>query len=154
MKIVVCSDSHGNSRALQEVLDRERPEVLLFLGDGERDWNTVDVPQRTGFFAVSGNCDFMAMEPTYRRLELCGKRIFMTHGHVYGVKQGLYGLSLQVEEQPADLVLYGHTHQPKWDEHNGCLYLCPGSIGYHEERYVVLTLEEGKPNIDFSFRRL
>jgi predicted phosphodiesterase len=35
MKIVVCSDSHGNSRALQEVLDRERPEVLLSLGDGE-----------------------------------------------------------------------------------------------------------------------
>ena len=38
MKICVCADSHGNAKALQEMLDRERPEVLFFLGDGERDW--------------------------------------------------------------------------------------------------------------------
>ena len=154
MKIVVCADSHGNARSLQEVLERERPDVLLFLGDGERDWNMVDVPRQTVFYAVSGNCDFMAMEPSYRRLELCGKKIFMTHGHLYGAKQGLYGLSLQVEQHPADLVLYGHTHQPKVDSLDGCLYLCPGSIGYNEERYVVVTLEEGNPFIDYVFRKL
>ena len=154
MKIVVCSDSHGNSGALQEVLDKERPELVLFLGDGERDWQMVNVPVKTGFLAVCGNCDFMAMEPSYRRVELCGKRIFMTHGHLYGAKQGLYGLSLQVQQHPADLVLYGHTHRPKWEEYEGCLYLCPGSIGYNEEHYVVLNLDENNTNIDFSFRKL
>ena len=77
----------------------------------------------------------------------------MTHGHLYGAKQGLYGLSLQVEQHPADLVLYGHTHTPKWEEYDGCLYLCPGSIGYNEERYVAITLKDGK-KIDFSFRQL
>lgn len=154
MKIVVCSDSHGNGRGLQELLDREQPEALLFLGDGERDWMMVDVPQQTRFFAVSGNCDFMAMEPIYRQLKLCGKRIFMTHGHHYGVKQGLYGLSLQVGEQPAELVVYGHTHHPQLDDLNGCLYLCPGSMGYGEERYAVVQLEQGQPHIDVSFRRL
>ncbi len=154
MKILVCSDSHGNWKGLQEALDRERPEVLLFLGDGERDWQQVDLPRNTHFLAVSGNCDFMAMEPGYRRFELCGKRIFMTHGHLYGAKQGLYGLSLQVEEHPADLVLYGHTHHPQLDDYNRCLYLCPGSMNAQEERYAIVQLQEGKNHIDVSFRRL
>ncbi len=154
MKIVVCSDSHGNWKGLQEILDREQPEILLFLGDGERDWQMVEVPRGTRFLAVCGNCDFMAMEPSFRRIELCGKRIFMTHGHLYGAKQGLYGLSLQTEEHPADLVVYGHTHHPQLDHYNGCLYLCPGSMGYSEERYAVVQLEQGREHIDVSFRRL
>ncbi len=154
MKIVVCSDSHGNWKGLQEIIDRERPEVLLFLGDGERDWHMVEVPRTTHFMAVCGNCDFMAMEPSYRRIELCGKRIFMTHGHLYGAKQGLYGLSLQVEEKPADLLLYGHTHHPQLDNYNGCLYLCPGSMSCSDEHYAIVHLNEGREHIDVSFRRL
>ena len=59
-----------------------------------------------------------------------------------------------MEQHPADLALYGHTHQPKVDSLDGCLYLCPGSIGYNEERYVVVTLEEGNPFIDYVFRKL
>lgn len=143
MKICVCSDSHGNRKGLQEMLDRERPELVLFLGDGERDWS-----------AVCGNCDFMAMEPPFRRMELCGKRIFMTHGHLYGAKQGLYGLRLQAEKSPTDLVLYGHTHHPQLDNEDGCLYLCPGSMGYGEERYAVVDLSEHEEHISVSFRRL
>ncbi|MDY3870011.1 MAG: YfcE family phosphodiesterase [Clostridiaceae bacterium] len=154
MKICVCSDSHGNRKGLQEMLDRERPELVLFLGDGERDWSAVDIPRQTMFSAVCGNCDLMAMEPPFRRIELCGKRIFMTHGHLYGAKQGLYGLRLQAEKSPTDLVLYGHTHHPQLDNEDGCLYLCPGSMGYGEERYAVVDLSEHEEHISVSFRRL
>ncbi len=154
MKIVVCSDSHGNWKGLQEIVDRERPEVLLFLGDGERDWQMVDLPRTTHFQAVCGNCDFMAMEPSYRRIELCGKSIFMTHGHLYGAKQGLYGLSLQLEDHPADLVVYGHTHHPQLDDYNGCLYLCPGSMSRGDEHYAIVNLKQGREHMDVSFRRL
>ena len=154
MKICVCSDSHGNRKGLQEMLDRERPELVLFLGDGERDWSAVDIPRQTMFASVCGNCDFMAMEPPFRRMELCGKRIFMTPGHLYGAKQGLYGLRLQAEKSPTDLVLYGHTHHPQLDNEEGCLYLCPGSMGYGEERYAVVDLSEHEEHISVSFRRL
>ena len=114
----------------------------------------VDIPRQTMFAAVCGNCDFMAMEPPFRRMELCGKRIFMTHGHLYGAKQGLYGLRLQAEKSPTDLVLYGHTHYPQLDNEDGCLYLCPGSMGYGEERYAVVDLSEQEEHISVSFRRL
>ena len=153
MKICVCSDSHGNWKALQEVLDRERPEAFFFLGDGERDLNRLVVPQETMVFAVCGNCDLASALPSTQRVELEGKRIFATHGHYYGVKYNLYKLEDYVVETPTDLVLYGHTHHAQLDNDGVCLYLCPGSMEYNEERYAVVTLKKGE-RIDVSFRRL
>ncbi|MBR5390269.1 MAG: YfcE family phosphodiesterase [Clostridia bacterium] len=153
MKICVCSDSHGNSKGLQEMMDRERPEALFFLGDGERDWKWIAIPQEILFLAVCGNCDFASMWPASERIELCGKQIFLTHGHLYGAKQGLYGLERYVSEHPADLVLYGHTHHPDWQNHDLCDYICPGSMGCGEERYAVITLKK-HASMEVSFRRL
>ena len=96
----------------------------------------------------------MAMEPPFRRMKLLGKRIFMTHGHLYGVKQGLHGLQFQVKDQPADLVLYGHTHCPQLVEEENCLYLCPGSMGHHDEHYAVIELKENVEKMDIALRRL
>ncbi len=154
MKLIVCSDSHGNFRGLQELIDREHPEMVLFLGDGERDWTMVDIPRNTSFYAVSGNCDFLAMEPAERSFSLGDIKVFMTHGHRYGVKQDLHGLSIRVKEFPAELVLYGHTHQPQIDFIDGAMYVCPGSMGYHEERYAVIELEKGSAVPKASLRKL
>lgn len=153
MKICVCSDSHGNWYGLQQMVERERPDTVFFLGDGERDWRQVDLPYQTAFAAVCGNCDLMAMEPTFRKMELHGKKIFMTHGHLYSVKQGIYSLMRQAAEFGADIVLYGHTHRAKMEEENGCLYLCPGSMGASEERYLILTIQTDGAT-DISFRKL
>lgn len=153
MKICVCSDSHGNWKGLQEVLDREKPEVLFFLGDGERDVERLTLPPEIMLAAVCGNCDLASALPSSLRMELEGKTIFAAHGHYFGVKYNLYKLEDYVAEHPTDLVLYGHTHHPQLDNDGVCLYLCPGSMGYNEERYAVVTLQKGRP-IDVSFRRL
>lgn len=154
MKICVCSDSHGNWHALQEMADLENPDMIIFLGDGERDWNQVELPRDMRFAAVCGNCDLMAMEPPFRRFELCGKKIFMTHGHLYGAKQDLFGLHLQATKSPTDLVLYGHTHRAKIEELEGCTYLCPGNMGFQEARYAVLTLRPGDSRMDIQLKTL
>lgn len=154
MKICVCSDSHGNWYGLQEMVDRENPEMLWFLGDGERDWGQVKLSQQTAFVAVCGNCDFMSMEPPYRKIKLYGKTIYLTHGHLYGAKQGLYGLMNQALQHQADMVLYGHTHHAQLDEREGCLYLCPGSMGHQEERYAIVTIPEDGGNIEVEFKKL
>ena len=153
MKICICADSHGNWKALQEKLDRERPDVMLFLGDGARDLSRLSIPDETMLSAVCGNCDLASALPPSLRLELAGRRIFATHGHLYGVKSSLYGLERYISEHPADLAVYGHTHHHKLDNDGVCIYLCPGSTSYQEERYAVVTLKEKQP-IDVSLRRL
>lgn len=153
MKICVCSDSHGNYYGLQELIDREKPRYVYFLGDGERDWGQVDLSWDTAFAAVSGNCDFLSMEPPFRKFELGGKKIFMTHGHMYGAKQGLHGLVQQATQCNADLVLYGHTHQQKLEQIGNTLYLCPGSMNSSENRYAIVTIDENH-GIDIALCQL
>lgn len=145
MKICVCSDSHGNYFGLQELVEKENPRSIFFLGDGERDWTQVNLPYTTAFAAVSGNCDFMSMEPPYRQVQIGGKKIFLTHGHMYGAKQGLSGLVNQALVRDVDLVLYGHTHNQRMDEREGRIFLCPGSMNSSQEEYAILEITEGKP---------
>ena len=150
MKIIVCSDSHGNYPGLQDLIEREHPQAVYFLGDGERDWHQVDLPHTTTFAAVCGNCDMMSMEPPYRKFELYGRKIFLTHGHVYGVKQGLSGIHGAALQHDAELVFYGHTHHAQMVELDGCTIVCPGTMGSGHEEYVVLQMKrDGSYTIDF-----
>ena len=66
----------------------------------------------------------------------------MTHGHMYGAKQGLHGLVQQAKQCDADLVLYGHTHQQTLEQIGNTLYLCPGSMNSSENRYAIVTIDE------------
>lgn len=152
MKICICSDSHGNSVGLQDALEIERPQVLLFLGDGERDFRDVDIPGGTRVISVAGNCDYMSPEPPWRLIELAGKRIFFTHGHTFGVKFGTERLLARGKEAGADLVLHGHTHQMDVQEADGMILLCPGSIGVQTRNYAVAEIENGQ--ITCAFREL
>ena len=43
-------------------------------------------------------------------IEVCGKKIFITHGHFYGVKEGMQRLLYRGLELKVDIALYGHTH--------------------------------------------
>ena len=149
MKICVCSDSHGNAVGIQDMLEIEHPQILLFLGDGERDFHRVDLPYGTKMFAVSGNCDMMSMEPPWRKIEVAGLRIFMTHGHHYGVKSGTARLLERAKEENMDLVIHGHTHQMDLQREDDITLLCPGSIGVQCRNYAVINVENGAFSIDF-----
>ena len=149
MKVCICSDSHGNAVGIQNMLEIEKPNVLLFLGDGERDFHRVDLPHGTKYYAVSGNCDFMTMEPPWRLVEIAGVRIFMTHGHYYGVKSGVESLFERAKEESVQLVVHGHTHLMDLQERDGIILLCPGSIGVQNRNYAVAEMCDGRFSIDF-----
>ena len=140
MDIVVASDTHGRYDRLAEVMRRTKCSILLFLGDGLRDLNVVrdDVTLRS----VRGNCDFFGADIPEARLEIFGTyRIFMTHGHRYGVKYSLDALIAAAAEEGADVALYGHTHIPLSKTlpagtavggvilQKPLVVLCPGSLG-------------------------
>lgn len=152
MKICICSDSHGNWVGIQDMLDVERPQVLLFLGDGERDFQRVDLPCTTRMYAVCGNCDLMSMEPPWRVIELAGIRMMMTHGDYFGVKSGTNRLFERAREENVQLVVHGHTHQMDLQMERGITLLCPGSIGVQTGNYAVMEAEKG--HFEIAFRQL
>ena len=69
-----------------------------------------------------------SIRPYVREEILAGKRFFLTHGHLYGVKSDLTRVVYAARERSADILLYGHTHVPETDYEDGLYILNPGSI--------------------------
>lgn len=132
MRVLVVSDVHGKLNVLREAIEAQpTARDVIFLGDGLRQVEDVmDLyPDRT-FYTVPGNCDFGAKGIPIRQETFGGKRFYFTHGHLHGVKSGLYRLDLAAREAEADIALFGHTHVA-YEEYADGLYLFnPGSLGY------------------------
>ena len=80
---------------------------------------------------MRGNCDLRSTLPRALTCAAGGVRIFATHGHLYGVKHDpIYReLCEAALAEDADVVLFGHTHEPFRDRTMGMELLNPGSIG-------------------------
>ena len=146
MKLLVFSDSHGNTALMERETALQRPDMVLHLGDVVRDARALarrfpDVPMAY----VPGNCDAYALDlPEKRLLEVEGKKLLMTHGHIYHVKSGIGTAVYAAREAQADVLLFGHTHQALCDRQGPLWILNPGSIrGNFHPTYGVITLENG-----------
>lgn len=161
MHIVVISDSHGKRSNIEEAIKRQidKPAAIIFLGDGLRDMiyaEIGDIP----LYCVKGNCDFGLFSdgdiPSEQIIYLGGKRIFITHGHHYGVKSTLTPLISEAASRDADIVLFGHTHEACEGtvgienslglkiEKPICI-MNPGSIGAYPYQFGVITIDrEGR----------
>jgi len=131
MKIAVFSDSHGNISPMLYAVEACRPDMILFLGDGSEEIGEIkkQFPQ-IPLKAVRGNCDRDSSLPETGLVSADGVEIFMTHGHLYGVKSGfLYGLAQAACELGAALALYGHTHLARLETIGAVTLLNPGSCG-------------------------
>ena len=81
--------------------------------------------------AVRGNCDFGAKYPDVQNVEVGGKKIFVTHGHLFQVKFTPYNLICAARENKADIVCFGHTHCAMNEYEDGLYIMNPGSChGY------------------------
>ena len=114
MYALIFSDSHGKTKNMQEIIDRQGGDLhaVFFLGDGLRDVDSLDSGSSELYY-VRGNCDVFA--PLAEDEELVffgGVRIFMTHGHRYSVKSGYSAAAEKALRKGADILLFGHTHQP------------------------------------------
>ena len=130
MKILVFSDSHGDVDSMAGIISKEKPDQVLHLGDHERDARALQARfPALDFRLVSGNTDIAPEAQTEQVFEADGVRFFMTHGHVYGVKNGLLRLKLKAQSVGAALALFGHTHQPLLEQSGGVWLLNPGRAG-------------------------
>ncbi len=157
MDILIVSDTHGRHDRLAELLRRTDAGVLLFLGDGLRDLEAVS--DTVTVRAVRGNCDFIGRNVPDTRVEDFGTcRVFMTHGHRFGVKSDLTAVIYAALDADADVLLYGHTHVPFERTLQAgtllgdrvlkkpLLILCPGSLGEPRDgkpAFGTLTVQHG-----------
>ena len=131
MRLGILSDTHGLLRP--EAMEALRGVGLIVhagdVGDPE-----ILTKLRTiaPVFAVRGNVDTEAWArelPEASVVEADGANLYVLHN--------LQHLDLKPEDAGFDVVISGHTQEPKQYERNGVLYLNPGSAGPRRFRLPV-----------------
>ncbi|MDO5123514.1 MAG: metallophosphoesterase [Eubacteriales bacterium] len=144
MRILVMSDSHGDCYAAKSaVLSQSSAEIVVHCGDGADEAEEIRraFPEKH-VVSVRGNCDFCSSAPNCEVFTVEGKKIFVTHGHLYGVKGGLYTAVCAAREQGADILLFGHTHQPLATYDDGLYIMNPGSLRSYESTYGIIDITD------------
>lgn len=134
MKILVLSDSHSALRFMRHCIDIICPDLIVHLGDYYDDAAAIhEEYSHIPLLQVPGNCDRYRCSSLTQEILISnvdGVTIYMTHGHLHGVKQHTGGLVLDAKAANAQVVLYGHTHVADCRQEDGLWILNPGSCGY------------------------
>jgi putative phosphoesterase len=123
MKIGIISDTHGLLRP--EAVERlAGVDHIIHAGDIGRPEVIADLRQIAPTTAVRGNVDkgeWAAGYPPTELLQLGGRSFYVLHN--------LAELDLDPAAAGIDVVVSGHSHQPKIETVDGVVYLNPGSAG-------------------------
>ncbi len=151
MKLLICSDIHGDAESLSLLIERfhkEAADKIIILGDILYHGPRNDLPSgyapkkvisilsdlKEKIIAVRGNCDTevdqmvlpFPMLSEYALISADGLTLLATHGH-----------KISSENPPmtsGTVLLAGHTHIPKIEPiQNGCTYVNPGSVSLPKE---------------------
>lgn len=152
MKLLICSDIHGDLNSMKDVLaayEKEGADKILILGDLLYHGPRNDLPisyapkaviellnkNKDIIMSVRGNCDTevdqMVLEfpilADYAYLELDGLSVFATHGHHHNT-------ATPPPLRAGEILLHGHTHVLKIEEFgNKNFYINPGSAALPKE---------------------
>ena len=135
MKILVLSDSHSGIHFMRRCVEAIKPQAIVHLGDHYDDAQTLkELFPHIPMHQVPGNCDRYRCPPWVPAVlcyDVCGVRLFMTHGHKHGVKVNNAMLTAEARTKGAQAALYGHTHEAEvYREEGGMWVMNPGSAGY------------------------
>lgn len=117
-------------------------DLIIHAGDIVRDAEDLVImyPQIPVAF-VKGNNDFWETQAEDDRFfAFDGVKIFLTHGHNYGVKYSLAKLMKKGIDLGADVCIFGHTHVAHHEKTGGVTLFNPGSALRH---YGVLETGKG-----------
>lgn len=133
---------------LQELLP---PVVAIAKGNGDSEKNQIIKPKT----ADEGATRKIITAPNAITFTAAGRNVFALHGHRYSVDYGLDSLAVTAKTLDADLVFFGHTHRPYWEENSGTLYLNPGSCsrprGGNPPSFAVVSFPGMRDRYDVSF---
>ncbi|HPY79489.1 MAG: YfcE family phosphodiesterase [Erysipelotrichaceae bacterium] len=141
MKIALCSDSHGNTTAVDEIYKRY-PDCDFYLHAGDGETSSSDV---FPFEMVKGNRDWDDNLPE--------KLLFHTP---YGslLMQHSPRISLNfLREQGIKIFVHGHTHTREHFERDGVIWLNPGAISFARDgndlSFAIIDISQDGLKVNF-----
>ncbi len=154
-RILIVSDSHGDYDVFSDIIEEFGPDAdaMVFCGDGICDLVQYleEAHEDEGLqnllppviALVKGNGDseryFYEIETEMQAVRhivaaphriaftAAGRTVLAVHGNRHGVDIGTETLLDTASTLDADIVLFGHTHRPYWEESDISLVLNPGS---------------------------
>lgn len=125
-----------------QAIDEQQPDQVIHLGD------LISDAEELSYFCpklpicmVPGNCDGWTTVPSVKQITLQGQSILLSHGHLWGVKSGYEAAIAQARSAGADILLFGHTHQPPLPAAGG--RPVGAQPGPSRSSYGTILLEEG-----------
>ena len=126
-----------------DAIDAHRPDQVIHLGDLQSDAAELTyVYPKLPICMVPGNCDGWTMDPLKKQITLAGKRILLSHGHLWGVKKGYEAAVADARAVGADILLFGHTHRALCQQlEDGLWMMNPGAS---RSSYGLIRIEQGQ----------
>ena len=160
MLIGLISDTHIPDRAKeipQKVFDSfDNVDLIIHAGDLTSPKVIEDLERIAPVMAVQGNMDRVngIDLPKAKIIEAESLKIRVVHGEVYPRADSDQLLYL-AQELGADILISGHSHQPKIEQKNGVLLLNPGSpiVPRLADRTVML-LEINNKEVDVEIVKI
>ncbi len=126
-KLVILSDTHRNIKAIMKIAEiMDESDYVIHIGDHYGDMDIFEPMLKEKLYRVHGNCDSGNLKEII--LEIEGRKLFITHGDLYGAKHGCAKLLEKAKQEGCDTVLYGHTHKAETEERSGVLFINPGNM--------------------------
>lgn len=163
MKYLIASDIHGSAfwcGKLIEAFETEKADRLVLLGDILYHGPRNDLPdgydpkkviellnaKKELIMCVRGNCDTEVDQMVlgfpiladYGLLEMNGRLVYLTHGHIYNRDKLPPVCS-------GDIVIHGHTHIPVCEKAGDVTVMNPGSVAIpkNDSPHSYMTAENG-----------
>ena len=143
MRVLIFSDTHRRTDSMLDFIHQSYKEtdLVIHLGD------TIDDAQQIQehfpamrLICVPGNSDYDSGEQREQVRIFGDARALILHGHTRYVKSGLSILEAFAQSVQANVVLFGHTHEPYAAYSDGIYYLNPGAASGYNRSCGVLEI--------------
>ena len=158
MNILLVSDTHGRTEALEKLLNmfKDKVDLVCHMGDYGSDLRKYENKfKNLKIAAVNGNTDYSLNGQTELIMNLSlanGKdfRLLVTHGHRFGVKKNLDRLIYYAKEMEVDAVFFGHTHTDVCFYEDEIFVMNPGSLTFGTNRQSTYGLVKVHDDLKFT----
>ncbi|MBS9775854.1 MAG: YfcE family phosphodiesterase [Fusobacterium sp.] len=151
-KILVLSDSHGHFEKILKIYEMEKPDIVIFSGDGIEDIeNFMYIYENINCYAVRGNCDFFSKFKDEEIFTIENHNFFLTHGHLYDVKYSLENIKNILKKTEVNIIIYGHTHRENLEkvEENKFIF---NAGALKDNKYGIILIDKQK--IEFINKKI